>query len=258
MTEKLAELFDEQRRDASRAAASRARRLPRVSAARRRRPPVARIGKPPCDAARLRCGARRCSALLAVAAAPSARRRQRRAPTPPVAIEIRGAADRGVRVRDPDAPRSSALLEFRGGLVLTSPFEHFGGISAHPRRSPTARASSPLTDRGWWLRGRIVYDGTRPTGDRRRRDGADARRRRPAARGARLVRHRGDRARTAARSTSASSASTRSCASTTARTGCWRAAQPIAVPPAIALAAEQQGHRMRWSSCREGCRSPAR
>ena len=32
---------------------------------------------------------------------------------------------------------------------------------------------------------------------------------------------------------SASSACTRSCASTSARTACWRAAQPIAVPPAM-------------------------
>ncbi len=27
-----------------------------------------------------------------------------------------------------------------------------------------ARISSPLSDKGWWFRGRIVYEGTRPSG----------------------------------------------------------------------------------------------
>lgn len=54
-------------------------------------------------------------------------------------------------------------LEFRGGLVLTADNKDFGGISgltidAH------GETFLALTDRGHWLRGRIVADGDTPTG----------------------------------------------------------------------------------------------
>ena len=53
-------------------------------------------------------------------------------------------------------------LEFRGGLVLTSKFKEFGGFSSI-NVAPDGANSSPLPTR-WWLRGRIVYRGTRPIG----------------------------------------------------------------------------------------------
>jgi hypothetical protein len=54
-------------------------------------------------------------------------------------------------------------LEFRGGLVLTSSYEHFGGISAM-RIRPDGANFIALSDRTFWLRARIVYSGTRPVG----------------------------------------------------------------------------------------------
>jgi hypothetical protein len=47
--------------------------------------------------------------------------------------------------------------------VLSSPFRHFGGISAIRVGADGARFIA-LSDKGWWWRGRIVYDGTRPSG----------------------------------------------------------------------------------------------
>ena len=55
-------------------------------------------------------------------------------------------------------------LEYRGGLVLTSSDQAFGGISALIMEPDGARFLS-LTDQGSWLRGRIVYRGDgRPDG----------------------------------------------------------------------------------------------
>ena len=47
------------------------------------------------------------------------------------------------------------MLEFRGGLVLTSRFKEFGGISAI-RVQPDGAHFIAATDKGWWLRGRIT------------------------------------------------------------------------------------------------------
>jgi hypothetical protein len=79
----------------------------------------------------------------------------------PVAIEIQAQPLAAFEIRDPSR-RQFGLLEFRGGLVLRSSFRHFGGISAIRVGADGARFLA-LTDRGWWLRGRIVYEGTRPT-----------------------------------------------------------------------------------------------
>ena len=63
-----------------------------------------------------------------------------------------------------DASRTRfGQLEFRGGLVLTSTFAAFGGISAIHMEPDGAHFLS-LTDNGSWLRGRIVYRGERPAG----------------------------------------------------------------------------------------------
>jgi hypothetical protein len=64
--------------------------------------------------------------------------------------------------RDPSKTRFGQL-EFRGGLALTSKYEAFGGISAIHMETDGAHFLS-VTDKGSWLRGRIVYRGGRPVG----------------------------------------------------------------------------------------------
>jgi hypothetical protein len=54
-------------------------------------------------------------------------------------------------------------LEFRGGLALTSTYEAFGGISAI-NVEPNGSHFLAITDKGSWLRGRIVYRDGRPAG----------------------------------------------------------------------------------------------
>src|SRR5215472_552811 len=81
---------------------------------------------------------------------------------PPVAIEVRAEPITAFDVRDPSL-RQFGLLEFRGGLVLRSSDQHFGGISAI-RVAPDGAHFIALTDKGWWFRGRILYKGTRPSG----------------------------------------------------------------------------------------------
>jgi hypothetical protein len=54
-------------------------------------------------------------------------------------------------------------LEFRGGLVLTSRHPAFGGISA-VHVEPDGNRFIAVTDRGSWLRGRIVYRDGKPAG----------------------------------------------------------------------------------------------
>lgn len=74
----------------------------------------------------------------------------------PVIAETIASFDRA----DP-ARRRFGDLEFRGGLVLTSPHRDFGGISAIRVQGDGSRFIA-ATDRGHWLTGRIVYDGDRP------------------------------------------------------------------------------------------------
>ena len=81
---------------------------------------------------------------------------------PPVAIEVRSEPITGFDIRDLSR-RQFGLLEFRGGLVLRSSYEHFGGISAIRVASDGAHFIA-LSDKGWWFRGRIIYEGTRPSG----------------------------------------------------------------------------------------------
>jgi hypothetical protein len=85
-----------------------------------------------------------------------------RVPEPPVAIEI--AAQPITAFEPSDASRRQfGFLQFRGGLVLTSPYAEFGGISAM-RVAADGASFIALSDRGRWLRGRILYDGTVPVG----------------------------------------------------------------------------------------------
>src|SRR5216684_1562369 len=81
---------------------------------------------------------------------------------PPVAIEVHSESITAFDIRDTSL-RQFGLLEFRGGLVLRSSYQHFGGISAI-RVAPDGAHFIALTDKGWWFRGRIVYEATRPSG----------------------------------------------------------------------------------------------
>ena len=85
-----------------------------------------------------------------------------RFPEPPVAIEIAAQRLNGFDQSDLTR-RQFGVLEFRGGLSLTSRFKEFGGISAI-RVQPDGANFIALSDHGWWLKGRIGYDGMRPSG----------------------------------------------------------------------------------------------
>lgn len=102
----------------------------------------------------------RIASALVLAAVPAAR------PPPAAAsssaITLRSEPIRAFDVRDP-ARRQFGLLEFRGGLVLRSSDKSFGGISAIRVAADGAHFIA-LNDKGWWFRGRIVYEGARPSG----------------------------------------------------------------------------------------------
>jgi hypothetical protein len=80
---------------------------------------------------------------------------------PPVEIEVRAQPITAFEIRDPSR-RQFGLLEFRGGLALRSSYKNFGGLSAIRVAGDGAHFIS-LTDKGWWFRGRIVYEGTHPS-----------------------------------------------------------------------------------------------
>jgi hypothetical protein len=62
-------------------------------------------------------------------------------------------------------------LQWRGGLVLTSPSSHFGGYSGLTIDSDGRRFAA-VSDAGTWLTGEIVYSGNRVAGVRSTRQGA--------------------------------------------------------------------------------------
>lgn len=80
----------------------------------------------------------------------------------PTHIEVRSTPISAFDTRDPLRTRFGAL-EFRGGLVLTSSDQAFGGISAIHLQADGAHFVA-VTDRGSWLRARIVYRDGRPAG----------------------------------------------------------------------------------------------
>ena len=113
----------------------------------------------------LRCAAVALIAMLAVALPASAQllsKKKDEPPAAPSAIEIRAEPIPAFDHRDPSC-RRFGKLDFRGGLVLTSPFKEFGGISSINVAADGVNFLA-ASDRSWWLRGRITYAGTRPTG----------------------------------------------------------------------------------------------
>ena len=94
-------------------------------------------------------------------------RKQAAKPSPysvsePVSIEVRARPLPSFDIRDRSRVRFGSL-EYRSGLVLTSPFSGFGGLSAL-RLDPKGERFVALSDKGSWFTGRIVYHGREMVG----------------------------------------------------------------------------------------------
>jgi hypothetical protein len=96
---------------------------------------------------------------LAVAVEPSTPLAQSLPPRP---IRVDATPIVSFSSAEPDR-RRFGQLEFRGGLALTANSDRFGGISGF-RIDPDGRNFLAITDRAFWLRGRITVEGDRPTG----------------------------------------------------------------------------------------------
>jgi hypothetical protein len=80
----------------------------------------------------------------------------------PVSIEVNARPIPAFDTRDRARVRFGAL-EYRSGLVLTSRFRGFGGLSGW-RLDQNGERFIAVSDRGGWLTGRIVYRGREMTG----------------------------------------------------------------------------------------------
>jgi hypothetical protein len=87
---------------------------------------------------------------------------QRAGVDPPTGIAVEAKSIATFRVRAPEE-RRFGMLEYVGGLELKSSHREFGGFSAIRVASDGEHFVS-LTDRGWWLTGRIVNERGRPVG----------------------------------------------------------------------------------------------
>src|SRR3954471_19076568 len=80
----------------------------------------------------------------------------------PVPIEVHARAIPSFDTRDRARTRFGAL-QYRSGLVLTSPFRGFGGLSGW-RLDAKGERFIAVSDKGTWFTGRIVYSGLEMTG----------------------------------------------------------------------------------------------
>src|SRR5581483_3881476 len=80
----------------------------------------------------------------------------------PVSIDVNARPIASFDPRDRSHLRFGSL-EWRSGLVLTSPFRGFGGLSAIRLDAKGERFIS-LSDKGSWFTGRVVYRGREMTG----------------------------------------------------------------------------------------------
>jgi hypothetical protein len=76
-------------------------------------------------------------------------------PSAPVAVEAKPISSFSLLAPD---KRRFDKVEFLGGLELKSSHREFGGFSAI-RVEPDGQHFVSISDKGWWLTGRIVYDG---------------------------------------------------------------------------------------------------
>jgi hypothetical protein len=72
--------------------------------------------------------------------------------------------------RSDAAKKIFGKLEFRGGLVLSSPSKSFGGWSALAL-DPDGKRLLAISDTGVWMTGEMAYTGTKPTGIKNARIG---------------------------------------------------------------------------------------
>jgi hypothetical protein len=86
-------------------------------------------------------------------------------PPPPTSIESIEIDARPIAHFERDRPevKRFGALEFRGGMVLTSPSANFGGWSALVM-DPAGKNMLAISDVGSWLSADLVYDGSRPSG----------------------------------------------------------------------------------------------
>jgi hypothetical protein len=82
--------------------------------------------------------------------------------TAPVSIEVNARPIPSFDPRDRSRLRFGSL-EYRSGLVLTSPYRGFGGLSGL-RLDAKGERFIALSDKGGWFTGRIVYSGREMTG----------------------------------------------------------------------------------------------
>lgn len=80
----------------------------------------------------------------------------------PLSIEVKARPIDSFDARDTTRLRFG-MLEFRGGMELTSNYKRFGGISGL-RVMADGEHFIAASDRAQWLRGRIVYRDGKPTG----------------------------------------------------------------------------------------------
>jgi hypothetical protein len=102
------------------------------------------------------------AAFLALSALSASARTTIRALDAPARIEVTARPIANFEPRDP-ARVQFGPLAFLGGLSLASSYPEFGGVSSIRVEADGARFLA-ISDKGWWLRGRIVYEGTRPVG----------------------------------------------------------------------------------------------
>lgn len=75
----------------------------------------------------------------------------------PVAVEVNARALSSFDLRDPSHVRFGSF-QFRSGLMLTSPFRKFGGLSSL-HLDAAGENFVMVSDKGDWFTGRFVYDG---------------------------------------------------------------------------------------------------
>lgn len=83
-------------------------------------------------------------------------------PPAPRSIEVRARPIDHFDLRD-RAHRQFGALQFRSGLILTSGFRGFGGLSAL-RLDPRGERFVAISDKATWFTGRIAYDGAALSG----------------------------------------------------------------------------------------------
>src|SRR5882757_7689599 len=82
--------------------------------------------------------------------------------TAPVSIEVKARPLPSFDTRDRSNVRFGSL-EYRSGLILTSAFRGFGGLSGL-RLDARGERFIAISDKGSWFTGRIVYRGREMTG----------------------------------------------------------------------------------------------